>query len=101
MTFNTCVAELVQAACEVNQDDPSLLKGDYEGFEADMWPDDECARRHGLDETAYKLAVSEAWRQLRATEIKGARYSSMPKINAKDGDLVGMVSVPMDGGLLI
>jgi hypothetical protein len=64
MTFKTCVAELVQAAREINQDDPSLLKGDYEGFEADMWPDDECARRHGLDETAYKLAVSEAWRLL-------------------------------------
>jgi hypothetical protein len=64
MTLQTCVAELVQAAREINQDDPSLLKGDYDGFEAVMWPDDECAHRHGLDETAYKFAVSEAWRQL-------------------------------------
>jgi hypothetical protein len=66
MTFKTCVAELVQAAHEINQDDPSLLKGGYDGFEAVMWPDDECARRHDLDETAYKFAVSEAWRQLGA-----------------------------------
>jgi hypothetical protein len=64
MTFKTCVAELVQAACEINEDDPTFLNGDYDGFEAAMLPDDECAGRHGLDEIAYKFAVNEAWRQL-------------------------------------
>jgi hypothetical protein len=76
MTFKTCVAELVQAACEINEDDPTFLNGDYDGFQAAMLPDDECAGRHGLDEIAYKFAVSEHGHNLAA--VLGVRKSPDP-----------------------
>jgi len=90
MTFKTCVAELVQAAREISQDDPSLLEGDYEAFEAVMWPDDECACRHGLDAAAYRLAVSEAWRLVtrrrRAVRRLGLRTWWRPAVTGPEND---------------
>lgn len=59
------VDDLVDAAREIAQDDPELLRGDYAGFSRTMWPDDDDMKRRGLDRDRYEGALHEAWVRVR------------------------------------